>query len=402
MTELYFLDRSLSVVCGPMDDFVSLVWTERYDACGSFVLVLPMRQDIFLSALTAAYLEVRGRRCLGRVEKVTYTGGEHGGTVTVSGRMAESLLADRIIPRGTVISGEICAAVEAVVSANAGPDAGERAVPCLVIQHTQAITDGAGAAVTLDDRVNGRQLDAWLYEVLGTSGASYRILPDYEAGTLVFSVYRGADRTQDQEENSFAVFSASFSSAGEFDFLSDRTDYRNFAYIAGEGEGDARVTVTLDLRTDADEPLRELYVDARDLRSDDGGTKMSDEAYRNLLLQRGRQRLAEHAAVSCVSGSAAVYTEDSGAERLPAWGNALAPVGGVFSSSMVCGVHYNLGDLCDIVSDGIGMTWSERVTEITYVYEGSRIRVEPRFGIAYPDLRSFIRSRIGDAVGVDC
>jgi len=248
---------------------------------------------------------VRARQCLGRIEKVTFTGGEGGGTMTVSGRMAESLLADRIISRGTVVSGPLCAAVEAVVAANAAEEAGERAIPCLVVRASEPFVGTDGLPLTVEDRVNGRQLDEWLYETLGSCGASYRIVPDHDAGVLVFSVYRGLDRTQAQEENSFAVFSASFSSAGEFDFLSDNTDCRNFAWIAGEGEGDARVMVTLDLRQDEREPRRELYVDARDLRSSDGEEQMSEETYRNLLLARGRQRLAQHAAVMRVSGSAA-------------------------------------------------------------------------------------------------
>ena len=107
MTELYFLDRALSVTVGPIDDFISLVWEERYGACGSFTLVLPMKRDILAGALSSDYLEVRGRHGLGRVEKISYSGGSGEGTMTVSGRMAESLLADRIIPRGTVVSGTL-------------------------------------------------------------------------------------------------------------------------------------------------------------------------------------------------------------------------------------------------------------------------------------------------------
>ena len=396
MTELYFLDAALSVTAGPIDDFVSLVWVERYGACGSFSLVLPMRGEISAAALSSSYLEVRGRRGLGRVEKIAYTGGSGDGTMTVSGRLAESLLADRIIPRGTVVSGPICAALEAVVSANACEAAGERAIPHLTVREVPAFCDDGGMPLMLEDHVNGRQLDEWLYEVLGGYGASYRIDPDYAAGKLVFSLCRGLDRTQAQRENSFAVFSASFASAGTFDFLSDSTDHRNFAFIAGEGEGEARVMLTLDVRRDPDEPLRELYVDARDLRSDDGGSKMSAEAYRNLLLSRGRERLQQHAAVLRVSGSAAAYIAQEGGAAVPAWGEALAPIGGTFSSSMICGVHYDLGDLCDISDESTGMMLSERVTEISYIYEGSCIRAEPRFGTAYPDIRALIGSCVAD------
>ena len=190
MTELYFLDRSLAVTAGPLDGFISLVWREQYDACGTFTLVLPMDKALFSAALTADYLEVRGRGGLGRVEKVTFTGGENGGTMTVSGRMAESLLSDRIIPRGTVVSGNLCAALGAVVHANAGAGAGERAIPCLTVRTPQELTDASGRVLTVDDRVNGRALDEGLYEVLAAHEASYRIVPDFAAGVLVFEIYR--------------------------------------------------------------------------------------------------------------------------------------------------------------------------------------------------------------------
>lgn len=398
MTELYFLDRTLAVKCGPIDRYVSLVWREQYGACGSYTLVLPMEQALFSAVLGADYLQVHGRVGLGRVEKVTYSGGDNGGTMTVSGRMAESLLSDRIIPRRTVVSGTLCRAVEAVVTANAC--IGERAIPCLTVRASDALLGDDGNPLTLEDHVTGRPMDEWLYEVLGAVGASYRIVPDFEAGTLVFEIYRGLDRTQAQTENAFAVFSASFSSAGEFQFVSDSGDHRNFAYIAGEGEGDDRVEVTLDLRTTPDEPRRELYIDARDLRSDDGETPLTAEEYRQLLLSRGRQRLASHAHVLTLGGSAAAYNaaayvEEDGTEAMrqtaPAWGEAPVPIGGSYTSSMICGVHYALGDLCDIASEALGAVWSERVTAVTYIYEGSHVRVEPQFGAAYPDLRTFIR-----------
>ncbi len=395
MTELYFLNRSLAVAAGPIDNYVSLVWREQYGACGSFTLVLPMNTDLFRAAVSADYLEVRGRQGLGRIEKIAYTGGERGGCMTVSGRMAESLLGDRILPRRTAVSGPLCAAVEAVVAANAADASGERAIPHLTVRVSEPMTDGDGTPILIEEHVSGRPLDEWLYEVLGAHGASYRIVPDFDAGTLVFEVYRGLDRTQNQTENAFAVFSASFSSVGEFQFLSDSGDHRNFAYIAGEGEGDDRVEVTLDLRTDPDAPRRELYVDARDLRSDDGENVLTADEYRAQLLSRGRQRLLAHGHVLTLGGSAASYIEeDSGAAQrgsAPAWGEAPVPVGGVHASSMICGVHYALGDLCDIASEVLGCVWSERVTAVTYIYEGSGVRVEPQFGTAYPDLRTFIR-----------
>lgn len=410
MTELYLLDGDLSLVYGPIDDYISLVWNERYYACGSYTLTLRMTDAVFKALGKAVFLSVSDRKRLGRIEKRVYSGADGtsggyaydglaaacpntgGGVLTVSGRMAESLLADRIIARGTRARGELALAVETIVGANACAAAGVRAVAHLTTGEHAVLSDADGNAYTADDAPGGQQLDEWVRKTLSAVGASYRILPDYDTGELVFSVFRGLDRTQAQTENGCAVFSTSFASIGTLDFLADSSDYRNFAYIAGEGEGSQRVIVTLDVRADEGEALRELFVDARDLRSDDGVNTLSEEDYRKLLLTRGKQRLAEHAYVAEVSGTAASYSMKAGAglsaDRLP-------PVGVSMEPFLRADTDYALGDLCDIRSEALHMSWSERITEICYVYEGTECRVEPRFGTAYPDLKTFIRRMIG-------
>ena len=380
MTELYLLDRRLERTFGPIDDFVSLVWTERYFENGTFTLVLPLSRALFSAVMEARFLEVRGHSGLGRIEKVRFSGPDGTGHLTVSGRMAESLLGDRILPRGTVVSGALCQSLEALVEANACAGAGERAIPGLHV--LSGVPTGAESLI-MHEFPGGKQLDAFLYTVLGEHGMSYRVTLNADGTALQFFLVRGLDRTQAQEENSFAVFSTSFSTIGEISFLYDTEDHRNYAVIAGEGEGEARVEVTLDLRTSPDEELRELFVDARDLRSVSGGTAMGAQAYRNLLLARGRERLSARSRIAQVSGTAAAYAvpeETAGTD-----GRA------VHGGSMMAGVDYALGDLCDISSESLGTVWSERVTEITYIYEGRFVRIEPRFGTAYPDLRTYIK-----------
>ncbi len=407
MATVCFLGEDLSVLYGPIDGMLSLVWEESYNTCGSFSLQLPFTKDLFAAAGAAAYLSVSDRPGLGRVEKIRVqtSGGTHpgedrgtdsvGGAVydagfRVSGRMAESLLSDRVIPRGTRITGALVSAVLDTVSRNACAAAGARAIPRLVLGESDPLTDAAGVSIDLEDAPGGRALDEWVRSVLEPVGASYRILPDYAAGTLVFSVYRGLDRTQGQTENTPCVFSTSFASVGALTFVSDTGDYRNFAYIAGEGEGADRVVETLDLRTDPQEPLRELYVDARDLRSDDGGTVMSAAAYRNLLLARGRERLHTHRRILEIEGDAAPTVASSSAVTT-AMQDTLPPIGYRCTQPFVADVDFALGDRCDIASEALGMTWSERIAAITYTYESGVVTAEAHFGCAYPDLKAYIR-----------
>lgn len=113
---------------------------------------------------------------------------------------------------------------------------------------------------------------------------------------------------------------------GEGDHICDAC-YKNFAYVAGEGEGSARVIVEVDLRSSADEERREVYVDARDLQStyqDDAGDEHTYTAdqYRALLRQRGLEKLAEYQKIETVNGD-------------------VDP-----NANLTYGVDFDLGDLC--------------------------------------------------------
>jgi hypothetical protein len=73
---------------------------------------------------------------------------------------------------------------------------------------------------------------------------------------------------------------------------------KSVAYVAGEGEGAERKVIVSGDNASPGFLRRELYVDARDLQSevpnDDGTTtKISDEDYRDILNDRGGEKLAE-------------------------------------------------------------------------------------------------------------
>lgn len=69
------------------------------------------------------------------------------------------------------------------------------------------------------------------------------------------------------------------------------SDWRNYAYVLGEGEGSTRRQVIVDQR--GGQERRELYVDARDLQQTVDGTTYTNAQYDAMLAQRGREKLAE-------------------------------------------------------------------------------------------------------------
>ena len=76
------------------------------------------------------------------------------------------------------------------------------------------------------------------------------------------------------------------------------TAFSNDTYIGGEGEGNERRWLHMyTTATKAEIPsglaLRELYVDAKDVSSNNG--EISDYEYTGMLKSRGKEKLAEHA-----------------------------------------------------------------------------------------------------------
>ena len=145
---------------------------------------------------------------------------------------------------------------------------------------------GLGSSTTLQN--TGDEVGTKLYEFLKTQELSQRLVFDYLENTLTYEVWQGKDRTDRQTENSWAIFSDSFYNVKNAVYDRDESDCNNVAYVAGEGEGAARVITKVDIRTSAEEERRELYVDARDLQStytDDNGTEHTYTAaqYRQLL-----------------------------------------------------------------------------------------------------------------------
>ena len=83
-------------------------------------------------------------------------------------------------------------------------------------------------------------------------------------------------------------------------YLTSVEDFKNFAYVCGEGEGPERVIVEVDLTNGG--PRYELYVDARNISktytAEDGSEQTyTYEEYRNVLRNEGILELAEHQAV---------------------------------------------------------------------------------------------------------
>lgn len=352
--QLIILDKNMDTL-GAVSVFNTLIWDRRYYESGLFELYTPA--EFFELMNTGRYLYRSDRTDLGVIREVNFARDAKGArTAYCKGYFSEELLNDRVLNTQINITGTPEAIGRQLVQKFAinPTDAGRK------IAHLQlGALSGVGSSITV--MATGDRLGDKLYEVEKTQELSHRLAYDYQANTLSFVVWQGKDRTDAQEVNSWAIFSDSFYNVKNAVYDRDESECKNFAYVAGEGEGAARVIVEVDIRSNPNEERRELYVDARDLQStytDDNGSEhtYTQAQYRQLLRQRGLEKLAEYEKVETVNSD-------------------VDP-----DANLVYMTDFDLGDLCTYRYTDVGIETTKRITEIQEVYEGSKQTLSVVFG----------------------
>ena len=348
------LDKNFDTL-GVVSVFHTLLWYRRYYAPGLFELYAPV--EFFEMMNRGRYLFRNDRTELGVIREVNFARDDSGArTAYCKGYFAEELLNDRVLDTQVSLTGTPERIAREMVRRLAiEPADSGRKIPRLKL----GARTNCGTNITVTS--TGARLGDKLYDIEKTQELSHRLVYDYLENTLSFEVWQGKDRTDSQNENSWAIFSDSFYNVKNVVYNRDESGCRNIAYVAGEGEGAERVVEEVDTRNAPDEERRELYIDARDLQStymDESGTEHSYTAaeYRALLCQRGLEKLAEYEKVETVNSD-------------------VDP-----DANLVYRTDFDLGDLCTYRYTDIGIETTKRITEIQEAYEGSRQTLRVVFG----------------------
>lgn len=346
---LIVLDENFETL-GGVPLFRTLIWVRRYESLGYFELYTS--KDYFELLNSGRYLYRNDADELGVIDAVNYAQDENGNREAYAkGNFAEALLADRVIESTATLAGNVETEMRNLVETTAvNPKDPDRRIAHLRLGNVN------GIAGSLNAQATGDNLSEKLYEIGNTVEISHRVRYDYLTNDLSFEVWQGKDRRDSQEENSWAIFSNSFYNIRNVVYNRNGSSYRNFAYVAGAGEGADRVVVTVDLRR-AGEGRRELWVDARDLQQKDSdGNPVPLSVYQDRLRQRGLEKLAEYKKVESVN---------SGVDS---------------DANLVYKKDFDLGDYCTYVNTEINVATDKRITEIMETYEGAKSSLEVTFG----------------------
>ncbi|MCI8704316.1 MAG: hypothetical protein HFE60_08575 [Anaerotignum sp.] len=285
--DIYVLDRSLAFT-GIVDEYSSVIWTTRYFTPGDFELYLPASCENIALLQKDFYLcreeDIDGEkyRNVMIIENIRLrTDIENGNDMTVSGKCLKSLLSRRVIWNQTNIYGNLETGIRKILTENVvSPEISERRIADFTLGKAKGFAD------RVDIQVTGGEVSAFLKEVCTAYGIGWDIY--IENRKFVFDLYKGADRSYNQMENPYVIFSPEYDNLLESDYVYAKERYKNVALVAGEGEGSGRAKTAVGDASGLDR--YEMFVDARDVSSNNG--EIAPEQYALLLSERGQEKLS--------------------------------------------------------------------------------------------------------------
>ena len=331
--DLYVFDSDRAMM-GVIEAYEYLRWTRRYSKCGGFELKAVASADNIALLQIGRILWKNDDEESGIIEYLEMTMQEEE-FVTVSGRFATSYLARRIVWGTEILSGDLSACAAQLLNNH-------------LIAPTDSTRTISGIAFTLETlgisvsaQTSYKNLMDSITDLCEAADVGIKTVFNPATKLLSVKLYIGAV-TQ-------AVFSKEYENIIEQVFSKSVSDYANTVLIGGEGEGSARTFVTTGGGTGIDR--YEIFVDAKDLRSEDfPGT------YADALAFRGNAKLAEQAMVQSFDATVNQY------------------------GNLKYKTDFDLGDRIRAISKKWGVSMTARITEIEESYDKDGMSLGVTFG----------------------
>lgn len=368
-------DDGIFAPIGEINKYTSLMWPDKHNGYTSFELNAPVTQEN-KRLIRKGNIIWRGGDNACVIEIIQSDMDENGQKVyKVKGRTLEMLLTTRIIwGTYTCVNKYSSTAMYEIVNEQCvNPSDSYRKIPFL-----ECAEDNQIGKIISFQKTGGEVYDT-IESIALDSELGFDILFKPREKKLVFKVTEGVDRTAipaSGDASDLVIFSTDLEDILSSSYYTNNQDVKTLAYVAGEGEGVERTHIISGNAASKGFLRREMYVDARDLRSEisneDGTTsKINDDDYRDMLNDRGNEKLAE-----CI-------TAESFEAKMRVVGNI----------QYKYGVDYNKGDKVIIQDTELGIQVVGKVTEISENYDDD-YELIITFGYSYPTLIQKVKRQI--------
>ena len=357
---LHVLDQNFKLV-GVVDDYISLIWRPAYYDIGDFELYLNasseavnlLKKDYYLVRDVDITVDSVGNTTYTKVMIVNNfiltTNIDEGDKFIYSGKELKSILNKRIVWQQTNLNCTAESGIRQLVNENAiNPTDANRVIPALTLGASAGLNDA------IEKQITGTKLDQSIIDICQTYNYGWEIY--IYNHSMVLIVYQGVDRSYNQLERPYVVFSDEFDNIINSEYQFDSSNYSNTALVGGEGEGVQRKYITIGAENTGLDRC-EIFTDARDLSSNAGTPQeISPDAYLALLTERGRDSLATYSITEAFTGEV------------------------VTDGSFTYGVDFYLGDTVTVVNR-YGIAKDVMILSAIESVDDTGVKLVPQFGI---------------------
>ena len=358
--EVHLLNSSFDVIA-ILDKFTSLIWLDRYWSAGDIDLELVPRGLVSNDLTSMQYLRLKESDHIMIVEYYNlHSDVTDGDVLIIKGRSLESILDRRVVWTPLDLTGSFQDGIQTILDQNIiNPADTDRAISNFIFTPS---TDHAITGLGIDNQFHGENLLTLISTLCQTKNIGFKVTLT-STFEFEFQLYAGTDRSFDQTETTYVVFSPNHDNLLNSDYVATDQFLKTVALVAGEeGVGNVKITVPVDALTGPKTGIerREIYFESGITRNTPDG-ELTEEEYVKRLTGAGRDELAQNVAVELFDGEVTAYP-------------------------YVFGTHYNMGDIVQ-VADLHGHKSKSRITEMLYAQNASGQKLFPTFSkLAHSDV----------------
>ena len=311
--ELIVMDETLEPFA-IIDTYNSLIWTDRYNECGDFELYTAMdhslldiiKQDYYIGRPDSDHVMI--------IEKIEIdTDVEAGNNITVTGRSLESILDRRIVWKETSLSGNFQDGIEKLLNENIiSPSNESRKIPNFKMEKS---TDTLITSLAIEAQYKGENLYDILTTLCAERNIGFKIVLS-EDNEFIFSLYSGTDRSYDQTNNPYVIFSPNFDNLISSNYIESKSSLKNVTLVSAEDtdktpdeEGAEAPLVETAVGNVSGLARRETFTDYGSIsRTTEDDKTLSDSEVTAMLRQKGKETLSENADILSFEGEAETST----------------------------------------------------------------------------------------------
>lgn len=214
-----------------IDVYNSFIWNEYYIGYGDFQLRMPMDASTLDYIKEGWYLSIEQSDKLMFIEKIGIeTDVQAGNYAVIEGRSLESMLLRRFIRNDTILTGSFQTGIMRLLQSNTlTAAAANRRIDRLTFTPS---TDPRITALTVENEYTAGDN---LYDAIGGmceyERVGYKIVPNWEDTSFEFSLYMGDDRSYDQNEKPWVVFSSKYENLKSSNMSLDTRELKNAAIV---------------------------------------------------------------------------------------------------------------------------------------------------------------------------